>query len=148
VEKFLARVGVGRVSTLQLLIDSLRDKNAKTSRAALAGLANLRLSAQSVLPLLTAASHDTEAEVRRGAAVALGSLGKQGTSSAVPLLVKLLRDKESWHVRREAADALGAIGPDAKAAAPALKESLQDWSATVRKNASAALGKIIPDSKD
>jgi HEAT repeat protein len=145
--KLLARVGVARVSTVQLLLHSLRNENARTNQAVLALLANIRLSAQSVLPLLTAASHDSEAEVRRGVAVALAGLG-QAASSAVPVLVELLRDEESWYVRREAADALGIMGPDAKAAIPALKEALRDSVGAVRSSAAAALGRIIPDSQD
>ncbi len=52
-----------------------------------------------------------------------------------------LKDPES-NVRYRAAQALGRIGPEAKAAAPALKEALKDENELVRKATGEALRKI------
>ncbi len=87
-------------------------------------------------PDLIALLADTEARLRRRAALALGRVG---LAEAVPPLVELLGDPEV-EVRQMAAFALGLIG-DAAAAGP-LRLALQDPSAKVQGRAAQALGRV------
>ena len=63
--------------------------------------------------------------------------------SAVPALIKALKDKEA-EVRSASAAALGAVGPEAKAAVSALVEALKDAESEVRVSAVEAIGGIGP----
>ncbi len=49
-------------------------------------------------------------------------------------------------VRRRAAEVLGSLGAEAKAAAPALAETVKDPDEAVRRAAGEALKKIDPDA--
>jgi HEAT repeat protein len=65
--------------------------------------------------------------------------GKSGDTSAVPVLIKALKDND-WYVREKAAYALEKIRD--KSAVPALIEALRDESQGVRYYAAEALSKI------
>jgi HEAT repeat protein len=80
--------------------------------------------------------HDQGSNIR---AAAVSAAVTCGGSSAVPMLVKMLRDA-SWEVRHEVVKALGRIG-DATAI-DGLSKALQDRDHDVRESAAAALGKI------
>jgi HEAT repeat protein len=93
------------------------------------------------IPALITALGDKDADVRRGAARALGRIGKEAVA-AVPALTEALGD-ENWEVREAAAQALGGIGKGAGAAVPALAKALtEDPDEAVRQNAAWALGRI------
>lgn len=85
---------------------------------------------------------DTEARVRRRAALALG---RTGLAEAVEPLVTRLQQDEEFEVRQVAAFALGLIG-DASAR-PALAAALRDPNAIVQGRAAEALG-LIGDRAD
>jgi HEAT repeat protein len=90
---------------------------------------------------------DKDFYVRRGAAEALKTMGKEA-KAAVPALTNALEDN-FYGVRQTAAQALGSIGPDAEAAIPALSNAAaKDHYACVRLAAAEALGKIGPATKD
>ena len=72
---------------------------------------------------------------------ALGRIGPE----AIPVLTILLKDENS-EIRTAAAQGLR-MGPKAKAAVPALMESLQDKDFKVRRVAMDALGSIGPEAK-
>lgn len=74
--------------------------------------------------------------VRDNAAFALGEIGD---TSAIPYLIKALKDKDEW-VRKSAIKALGIL--KAKEAIPALIELVNDSSQTVRKSLARTLGQI------
>ncbi len=88
---------------------------------------------------------------RRGAAYALGKLGS-GAFSAVPALIKRLKDDTSPKVRDASAFSLGEIGRDSLMAAgdanlvPALSAALKDPDSLVRRSAAYALGNLGPDA--
>src|SRR6185436_8504027 len=67
------------------------------------------------------ADSDSETVVR--AALVIGTIGPPA-ASAVPALVRVLRDAEDDPLRGHLASALGNIGPDAKDGEPALVETL------------------------
>jgi HEAT repeat protein len=73
----------------------------------------------------------------------LGALGELA-ASAVPEIVRLLRDEDSI-MQASAAAALGNMGPAAKAAVPALKEALRDADPYVAEAAASALREIRND---
>jgi HEAT repeat protein len=75
-------------------------------------------------------------DVRRRAADALGKIGD---AQAIPGLLKLVEDSDSY-VRSSAADALGKIG-DAQAI-PGLLKLVEHSDSDVRRRAADALGKI------
>jgi HEAT repeat protein len=82
---------------------------------------------------------DVDAAARVRAASSLSSLGKHARS-AVPALIRALKDSNAA-VRRAAAEALGRIGrPEAREAIAPLVETLQDSDAKVREEAAGALG--------
>jgi cyclophilin family peptidyl-prolyl cis-trans isomerase/HEAT repeat protein len=80
--------------------------------------------------------NDTEARVRRRAALAIGRVG---LSEGVEPLAKLLSDSEI-EVRQMAAFALGLIGD--RAARPALLDALKDSNPVLQGRAAEALGQI------
>ncbi len=79
---------------------------------------------------------DTDVEVRKSAAEALGKLGD---NSVLPELVKLLADADV-EVRRSAAEALGKL--DDSSVTPEFVKLLADTDMYVRRSAAEALGKL------
>jgi HEAT repeat protein len=94
----------------------------------------------SVVPALTRALDDAEAENRMAAAEALCPFGARA-AGATRALTAQLKDA-SADVRRQAADALEHIGPEAREAIPALTLALADSDPGVRKEAEEALESI------
>lgn len=98
-----------------------------------------------------AMSSDRRYEAAQTAMRALQSLGPKA-APAVPELVAILRTKdrsetnEDDYLRRAAAETLGHIGPAAKAAIPALVESLADPAMEVQAAAARTLPQISPDA--
>lgn len=88
---------------------------------------------------LIAALADPDVDVRLNLAYALAKIG---TPSIEPL-VAALRD-EAPERRAGAAYTLGLIGPAARAALPALLDVLADPDVEVRRQASYAIGRMIP----
>jgi HEAT repeat protein len=85
------------------------------------------------------------ADIKRHAAMKLGTMGRE-SKDAVPALIEALSDPDPG-IKDEVADALGKIGPLAKAAVPALVAFLQDTSIeVVRSQAALALANIGPDA--
>src|SRR5262249_9222526 len=92
---------------------------------------------------LEAALWDGNVDVRRWAAVALGNVGPPA-ATAVPALVKVLRQDRDARARVLAATALAWLGPRARKAIPALLEALKDDD--VRTDAGISLKKLVPDA--
>ena len=127
------------------------------------------------VPALVTALGAKGAPTRRGAALALGKIGRTATD-AVPKLAALVKDKdrlvrieaatalgridpdagarhavpllgdEDYGVRHAAAKALGACGPAARGAIPALTKVLHDERLEVRRAVFEALGRIGPEA--
>src|SRR5262249_16268783 len=90
------------------------------------------------------ALQDPNAQVRREAAVALGSLKAK---QAIQDIIRSLKDTDA-RVRAKAAEGLWGFGPEAKDAVPALAAALKDKSADVRLCAAGALGDIGPEARN
>jgi HEAT repeat protein len=92
---------------------------------------------------------DRNAEVRRGAALALAQMGKDATPG-VPDLAAVMQKDEKANVRLAAATALWRLGPIAKAAAADVIQVYKDVNQEdeVRLMAAYALGKIGAVHKD
>lgn len=101
-------------------------------------LAKLKLAPR--LPVLIAALHDSDADVRAWTAQAIGSIGAEA-ASAVPALIELLANADEGS-RNSACIALRQIGPAAKDALPALRARLSDPQPDVRKFAADAIAAI------
>jgi HEAT repeat protein len=85
--------------------------------------------------------HRSEIFWRRSRGVAGFQILGEDARSAVPGLIRLLRDENS-DTRRSAVEALGFVGPVAGEAVPELTRSLQDPDGEIRHRAAFALGKI------
>src|SRR5205085_1800358 len=75
-------------------------------------------------PLLEAIKKDSDSEVRRASAKAIGDISPEATK-AVPVLTEALKDK-SVAVKMAAAMALAQYGGEARSALPALRELAAD----------------------
>ena len=85
---------------------------------------------------------DPDPEVRQNLGAALA---KVGTPAVEPLIAAL---KDSLSERRSgAAYALALIGPTARAALPALLDTLEDKDVEVRRQASYAISRLIPPGR-
>ncbi len=115
-------------------------------RARTAAVAALGFFGAPAVPALAGALRDADAQVRVGAARALGQIGP-GARDAVTALVQALRDGEA-RVRFDAAVALGRIGPAAGDAVPALGALLRDPAGEVRVGAAMGLGGIGPAAQE
>lgn len=91
------------------------------------------------VPELSAALRMDDEDIRLGACLALGQIGKD----AVPSLIPLLDDPDA-NVRYYAVWALGQIGPNAGDALPAIQKALRDSDGDVRRKAVFALGRVKP----
>jgi HEAT repeat protein len=89
---------------------------------------------------LIEAMKDTDPDVRVNLAVALAKIGP----AAVEPLVAALKDSLPER-RAGAAQALGQIGAGAKAALPSLLDALDDTDRDVRRQASFAVSRIVPN---
>jgi HEAT repeat protein len=96
---------------------------------------------KAAVPDLKPALADSDPEIVRTAALAMGSIGGPAAAPAVPVLCEILQNPEG-DSRAVAAAALARIGPDAAAAVPALGKALADPTPVVRRNAALALARI------
>jgi hypothetical protein len=93
-----------------------------------------------LVPALTEALGDSDAQVRQCAAAALARIGRE----AVTPLIDILGDtKREADLRANAAYVLGQIGAPAREALPALGKALKDHEADVRRRAAFAVAHIL-----
>jgi HEAT repeat protein len=118
----LLQLGSATTVPLPRLRQALDDHDADTRLSIIRLLARVGPPALSVL--VEATDHRDPA-VRRHALWGLAQIGPPGASSAVPQLVRALRDSD-LKVRLAAIWALGTIGPEASVAVPALVECFAD----------------------
>jgi hypothetical protein len=96
-------------------------------------------------PLREAVKKDSDANVRRAAAAALGKIAPEADKT-VPVLTEALKDK-SVIVKMAAATSLGQFGEDAKSALPALRELAKDKADKKLSQAAIAAIKVIAGKK-
>jgi HEAT repeat protein len=95
-----------------------------------------------VVKKLVEALKDPDPDVRQNLGTALAKIGPDAVESLVEALKGDNADR-----RAGAAYTLGLIGPGARNALPALLEALKDDAVEVRRQASYAVARMIPDSK-
>jgi hypothetical protein len=123
------------------LIEGLQADNPTRRGDAALFLYRCGLAGELKTALLVDLLKDKERWVRMTAAKALWD--RQRHEAAIPTLVALLQDTgmSGW-VRRQTARVLGEIGPEAKAAAPALREALKSKDTELRAAAAEALKRV------
>jgi HEAT repeat protein len=127
----------GAISLVQAALS-----NAKTRAMAIQVAERLGAKAAPVVPQLTTALGDENANMRREAAMALAAVGSLA-AEATPQLVERIKD-ESLEVQWAAAYALGSIGEKAAASVGALAEATRNGSDSVRPIAAWALAHVAP----
>ena len=126
---------------VQSLIKQLEDSNPGVCGPAAYELGQIGPAAVAAVPALIETFTHKDGYVRGNAAEALRKIGPV----AVPALIEALKNKDSEvGVRGGAAYVLGQISPEARAAVPALIQTLEDTDEYVRGTAADALAKIGP----
>lgn len=95
-----------------------------------------------VIRKLIEALKDPDPDVRQNLGAALAKIG---ADSVEPLIEALKGDNADR--RAGAAYTLGLIGPAAKSALPALLDALKDEAVEVRRQASYAVSRLVPDGR-
>ena len=135
----LGKIGKDANEAVPALKKALDDQDFQVRSSAMQALGFIDRKA--VVPFLIEELSSEKAWERYSATHALRTFGKEAVS-AVPALIKTIKeDKDSW-VRTSATTALGSIGKDAHTAIPTLINSLQDSDEKVRYGAAYALGSI------
>jgi HEAT repeat protein len=133
--------------TTAALLRALGDENSQVRLYGAKGLGRRNESDKTVLAALTKVlCEDQAAAVRAQAAITLGNIGP-AASSAVPQLLRSLKDKDK-DVRAWSASALGAIRVTDNGVVLKLAEALKDEAVEVRRLAGLALGAFGPEAKD
>jgi HEAT repeat protein len=129
------------------VLEDLKNTDAKVRLNALRVLLS-HVPTKEDVPALRGALEDPEPLVAEQAAKGLGWVGPDA-GTAVPTLIKRLKDPPSEEFRGAAVTALGGIGPKAEAAVPLLVELIRQQEAPVktRQAAVSALGKMGPVAK-
>ena len=132
------------------LSECLRDDDSTTALVAAVALAAIGPGARAAIPALNAALTDRKSDIRLVCAsvVALHKLDAPAADQkrAVQVLITSLKDRE--RLAHYAAETLGEIGPKARAAVPALVETLRTGDKWLRRDAAEALGKIGPGARE
>lgn len=143
----LGGIGTGAKGSISDLTEVLKEKDSDKELRRSVAINIRRIDANPAVQDLIVALDDEDYGVRRYAAEALGSIGKEA-KDAVPKLAKLLTKDPNSSVRGSAAEALGNIAPNDKTLVPVLNEALTDPAWFVRKGAAVALGNIGADAKE
>lgn len=134
----LALIGTQASSAAKALAKALFDDSFRVRRVAADALRLIEPDPKDVLDaLVKALRDDRDADVCRGAAIALGKLGKP----ALKPLVEMLGDKNA-DLRYNATIALREMGGDAEPAVKPLILALRDKDEDVRASAAVALGAV------
>ena len=137
----ISELGVPATKVWPALIEASQDHEHHVRSSVL--LAMVKMDAERALPLLETAMNDLDKFWWTNISMSLNHNGPR-TATAVPVLLKLLREGEVGR-KNDAAEALGKIGPPAQKAVPALIDALNNQYEAVRNPAALALGKIHSD---
>jgi HEAT repeat protein len=118
------RIDVNKQITLLKSAKSAKDRAEAASELGRHGAIRARDVKDAIEPLLEALKSDSNAEVRRAAAKALGDIAPD-SKVVVPALTEALKDS-AVGVKMAAAMALGQYGAEARSALPSLRELAQD----------------------
>jgi HEAT repeat protein len=118
--------GAPRREDVPKYLEMLKTSKSASDRALAAdmlgkrGAVNLKDVAEAIQPLRQALKKDSELQVRRAAAKALGMIAPAPAEDTVPLLIETLADMD-YALRMATVQALAAYGPEAHDALPALR---------------------------
>ena len=98
-----------------------KDRALAAEKLGLRGMVNANDVVDAVDPLMKALEKDSEADVRKAAARALGNI-QPDPKDTVPLLEAAVKNDKIMEVRLAAVIALGQYGPEARAALPTLRD--------------------------
>jgi len=139
----LVKIDPKSSNVIEGLSKALSDNELIVCHGAALALKQAGASAEKAVPALEKALANERKEIRRVAALALGSIGK----SAIPVLTKAIFSKDPL-VRKYAARAIGNIGREAEGkGVDALIKALSDSEAEVRREAVWSLALIVPEAK-
>jgi hypothetical protein len=112
----LACGGCGKTKSTAQLLEDLKGQQEKDRVVAVRLLPHRKGDAAQIVPALIEALKDKEGDVRRSAALGLGSFGEQARD-AIPALQAVQRDRDA-RVREAARLALSRIDPKAASNSP------------------------------
>jgi HEAT repeat protein len=125
------------------LTEFLTAQDAGIRADAVLALGQLGPRAAEAIPAIEIALADESSEIRHSAAWALGNMGEEQGTRAVPPLTAVLQTDSDADVRAQAAWALGQMGVSAEPAADALLAALEDPEDMVQLEAYEALKNIL-----
>jgi HEAT repeat protein len=109
-----------------LTASSSKDRAVGAEKVGLRGMVNALDVASAVEPLRKMLEKDSDADVRKAAARALGNIQPEATET-VPLLTKTVKEDKVKDVRLAATVALGQFGGEAKGALSTLREFASEF---------------------
>ena len=118
----LGKIGEKAAESLPNLIKTLEDQDGFVRVRAASAVWKITRQKNAAMPVLKAALKESEHSVRWNAAVELGEI-EPGNQDAIEALIRMLSDDPEFI--NVTAMALGKMGPNAKAALPALRETLE-----------------------
>jgi HEAT repeat protein len=135
-------IGKDAVEAVPALLDALSHEDSRTRADAAKALSGIGPKAAEAIPRLRRIMHDdTEAEPRLFAAWALWEI-ERNEKEVLPVLSKLLLDKNLPALRKYAAAGLGVMREKAAAAVPDLHQVFKEEDTELRMAAAEALGDI------
>ncbi|MFO0864841.1 MAG: HEAT repeat domain-containing protein [Gemmataceae bacterium] len=117
-----------------------KDRALAASMLGKRGAINVKDVEDAIEPLKKTLAKDVDADVRKAAATAIGSISPKADET-VPLLIEALKRDKSADVKMAIVESLGRYGPDAKSALPAIRDWAKDFDA--KKGKEAALHKAV-----
>lgn len=130
---------------IRVLVRGLRDPDLAIRLATIDVLEMFGTVARSAAPDLVQSLRDPNRFVRWAAARTLGKMAPVAPEQVVPGLAYLLNDAD-LDLRMQAANSLGSYGPDARAAVPALTQTVARGDGEIRRAAMLALAAIGPEN--
>ena len=130
---------------IRVLVRGLQDPDLAIRLATIDVLEMFGTAARSAAPDLVKALRDPNRFVRWAAARTLGKMAPVDPEQVVPGLAFLLNDQD-LDLRLQAANSLGLYGAEARAAVPALTQTVSRGDGEIRRAAMLALAAIGPDN--
>lgn len=142
----LGKHSLPHLAKMKSMVQSDTDAGVREALASTLGELAALAPTEIAATMIPAFTKETDVNVRRSMAIALGKAG-EASAGAVPLLRKALEDADAG-LRRNAAWALGHLGKASEPAIPQLIKTLTDTDAGVRAESAQALGNLGPVAEE